>query len=229
MMTHRIRWPFVAAIALLTGLGASPAHVVAQAPANAPATQDGQAPQPKLPPRAKPQKPNDPAGPQVTPEIRAELLDGLYSELAKAPDAARAEAITASIDRLWANSGSPTTDLLMQRAIAAFNAGQKPLAQRLLDSVVELQPDYAEAFNRRAFVYYGQQDFSRALGDLRRTLALEPRHFRALEGLAQILRNMGEKKAALDAYKELLKAHPHSPGASEALKELTREIEGQGI
>jgi Flp pilus assembly protein TadD len=150
---------------------------------------------------------------------------GLYF----AENAARAETIVASIERLWTSSGSPTADLLIQRAIATFAAGQKGLAQRLLDAVVELQPDNPEGFNRRAYVYYAQQDYSRALGDLRRVLALEPRHFRAMEGLAQILRSMGEKKGALDAYKELLKAHPNSPGAGEAVKDLTREVEGQGI
>jgi tetratricopeptide (TPR) repeat protein len=219
----------MAAIVLFTGLCASPAYVAAQVASDSPAPQDGQTQQPKLSPRGTLQPPNGAGSPPPTPEIRAELLDGLYDELAKAPDASRAETIVAAIERLWSFSGSATTDLLVQRAIAAFASDQKALAQRLLDAVVELQPDYSEGFNRRAFVYYSQQDYSRALGDLRRVLALEPRHFRGLEGLARILRNMGEKKGAAEAYKELLKVHPHSPGASDALKELTREIEGQGI
>ena len=74
-----------------------------------------------------------------------------------------------------------------------------------------------------------KNDYKRAFGDLRRVLALEPNHFRALEGLAQILRSIGEKKAALDAYKKLLAVHPQAAGAKEAVDELTLEVEGQGI
>ena len=39
----------------------------------------------------------------------------------------------------------------------------------------------------------------------------------------------GEKKAALDTYKKLIEVHPYWSGASEAMDELKREVEGQGI
>ncbi len=107
--------------------------------------------------------------------------------------------------------------------------GNRDLAMKLLDSAVELQPDYAEAWNRRAFVYYLNDDYKRALGDIRRVLALEPRHYKALEGLGQILRNIGEKKGALAAYDSLLAIYPAMPGAKEARDELRVEVEGQGI
>jgi tetratricopeptide (TPR) repeat protein len=74
-----------------------------------------------------------------------------------------------------------------------------------------------------------QNDIERALGDLRRTLALDPHHFKALDGLAQILREIGQKKAALKAFKELLEVHPYWSGAKQAIEELEREVEGQGI
>lgn len=227
MIKRHLRWSLVALAVATTGLYFAETAARAEAPAGGPSVPQAETPQ-QRPKPGQSKRTND-QQPPATPEFRAELLEGLYAELAKAPDAARAETIVASIERLWASSGSPTADLLIQRAIAAFAAGQKGLAQRLLDAVVELQPDNPEGFNRRAYVYYAQQDYSRALGDLRRVLALEPRHFRAMEGLAQILRSMGEKKGALDAYKELLKAHPNSPGAGEVLKELTREVDGQGI
>jgi hypothetical protein len=47
--------------------------------------------------------------------------------------------------------------------------------------------------------------------------------------LAQILRSIGEKKAALDAYKKLLAVNPQAAGAKEAVDELTLEVDGQGI
>jgi Flp pilus assembly protein TadD len=74
-----------------------------------------------------------------------------------------------------------------------------------------------------------QSDYERALGDLRRVLALEPNHFKALDGLAQILREIGEKQAAIKAYQQLLQVHPNWAGAQDAVDELTRELEGRGI
>jgi tetratricopeptide (TPR) repeat protein len=94
---------------------------------------------------------------------------------------------------------------------------------------VELSPDYAEGWSRRAYVYYLQSDYDRAAGDLRRALALEPNHFKALDGLARILRESGQKKSALKVYEQLLRIHPFMPGAKEAVDELTLEVEGQGI
>jgi tetratricopeptide (TPR) repeat protein len=189
------------------------------------------APQP-LPPHAQrppPQtQPPADAAPN-TAEQRTKLLEGLYARLAASPSPEDADPIAQSIERLWHYSGSATADLLVDRAIAAGQASNQDLAMKLLDATVLLQPDYADAWNRRAFLFYLKNDYKRALGDLRRVLALEPNHFRALEGLAQILRSIGEKRAALDAYKKLLAVHPQAAGAKQALDELTLEVEGQGI
>ena len=74
-----------------------------------------------------------------------------------------------------------------------------------------------------------QSEVDLALGDLRRTLALDPNHFKALDGLGQILREIGQKKPALKAFKQLLDIHPYWSGAQDAVDELEREVEGQGI
>jgi tetratricopeptide (TPR) repeat protein len=167
-------------------------------------------------------------GPPATPEQRAKRLDELYAKLAAAPDQEAATPITEAIEQVWQHSTSPTAEILVMRAVSVAQ-GNRDLAMKLLDSAVELQPDYAEAWNRRAFVYYLNDDYKRALGDIRRVLALEPRHYKALEGLGQILRNIGEKKGALAAYDSLLAIYPAMPGAKEARDELKVEVEGQGI
>jgi tetratricopeptide (TPR) repeat protein len=100
---------------------------------------------------------------------------------------------------------------------------------QFLDAVTELAPDYAEGWNQRAYVEYMDNNYDAAVGDLRRALALEPNHFKALEGLARILRETGQKKAALQAYKQILKINPFQEGAKEAIDELSVEVEGQGI
>ena len=156
-------------------------------------------------------------------------LEELYAQLAKAPDPARAGALAKAIEQLWLQTESDTIAVLMARSLKAINEKRMELALRLLDAVVELAPGYAEGWNRRAYIYYLQDRNGSALGDLRRVLALEPKHFRALSGLAQILNDYGQKKNALKAYRELLRIHPHAAGAKEAFEKLSVEVEGQGI
>jgi tetratricopeptide (TPR) repeat protein len=163
------------------------------------------------------------------PPDREAVLAELYAHLAQAKDAQEAEPIAKAIEGLWAHSDSPTIGLLMARASKAVTDQRPELALKLLDAVVELSPDYAEGWNRRAYVYYMQNDVEHAAGDLRRALALDPKNYKALEGLARILRDGGQKKGALGAYQELLRIYPASPGAKDAAKELTTEVEGQGI
>lgn len=164
-----------------------------------------------------------------TAQEKAKVLGDLYAHLATANDEQSAKPIADTIERLWLQSGSETINLLMERSGAALAAKNADLALRLLDYVVELAPDYAEGFNRRAYVHFAQNNLESAVGDLRRTLALEPNHFKALDGLGQIWREHGNKKGALRVIKQLLEIHPNWPGAKQAAEELSREVEGQGI
>jgi len=166
---------------------------------------------------------------KAVPQDRDAMLAELYGHLAKAHDAAEAAPIAAAIEGLWTQSGSDTIGLLMSRSAKAIEDKNNELALELLDAVVELAPDYAEGWNRRAYVQFLDNNVEGAVGDLRRALALDPNHFKALEGLARILRDTGQKKAALQAYKEILKINPFEDGAKEAADELSVEVEGQGI
>jgi len=202
-----------------------------------PAAPEGEevAPQGEALPPGEP-NPQSEAAPQIkesakpAPALdRNAMLAELYLHLAQAPDAEQATPIAETIEGLWLNSGSDTVGLLMGRSSKAINEQHNDLALKLLDAVVELAPDYAEGWNRRAYVYYLQNDFEHAIGDLRRALALEPNHFKALEGLARILRESGQKKSALKAYQQIQRIYPYMPGAKEAVDELSVEVEGQGI
>jgi tetratricopeptide (TPR) repeat protein len=164
-----------------------------------------------------------------TPAEREKTLSDLYALLATADDEEAAKAISDAIERVWLHSGSATVDLLMERSMKAMSDKNNELALKLLDAVVDLAPDFTEAWNRRAYVHFVRKDTERALGDLRRALALDPNHFKALDGLAQILREMGQKRPALKAFRQLLDIHPYWSGAQQAVEELEREVDGQGI
>ena len=164
-----------------------------------------------------------------TADEKAKMLSDLYAQLSTADDEASAKKFAGQIERLWSHSGSDTIDLLIERSNAALKKNKPELAQTLLDRAVSLAPDYAEAFNQRAYFHYVRNNYDAAVGDLRRVLALDPNHYKALEGLAQIWRDTGNKKGAYGVMKQLMDVHPHAPGAKAIYEELKREVDGQGI
>ena len=164
-----------------------------------------------------------------SPEEASKTIGNLLAHLATSDDALAAGAIAASIEKLWRLSGGDTVNLLVARGEEATSRNELEKALKLLDAAVDLAPDYADAWNRRAYVHFRMGNSGAALGDLRRALALDPNHFRALDGMAKILDGLGEKKAALQVYDQLLKIHPQIEGAQEAADKLRKDVEGQGI
>ncbi|MFA7305587.1 MAG: tetratricopeptide repeat protein [Hyphomicrobium sp.] len=164
-----------------------------------------------------------------SPEEAFKTLSNLYAFLATTDDHQLGGEIGASIERLWRLSGGDTVNLLIDRAELFSAKNENDKAMPLLDAAVDLAPDYAEAWSHRAYIEYRLNNYPAALGDLRRALALDPNHFRALDGMAKILMQMGEKKAALEAYDQLLKIHPNIEGAQTSRDELKKAVEGQGI
>jgi tetratricopeptide (TPR) repeat protein len=156
-------------------------------------------------------------------------LDTLFDALKIAPDAESAKAIEERIWALWIVSGSDTCNLLMGRVKAAADEKDYDLAIRLLDAVVELKPNYTEAWNRRATLYFLQKDYGHALADIREVLAREPRHFGALSGLGLILQEIGDDKHALEAYRRALAIDPHLEHIDDAIKTLREKVEGRDI
>lgn len=221
-----------ASACLLAGFAVLPSVSMAQAP-DAPGTTPGLPEEFSLPE-------DEPEGDATEiPELRqtipdsaverAKMLDNLYALLATAENEQAAERTSKAILRLWANSGSDTVAVLMGRAAKAMQEKKRELALRMLDAVVEQAPDYAEGWSQRGHILYLQGETHRALGDLRRALALDPNHFRALSALGHILREYGATEGALAAYRKLLEVHPFADGAQKAVQELEREVHGQGI
>jgi tetratricopeptide (TPR) repeat protein len=156
-------------------------------------------------------------------------LDTLFAGLKIAPDEASAKAIEDRIWALWLVSGSDTCTLLMARVKDATDDKNFDLAIKLLDAVIALKPDYVEAWNRRATVYYLKQDYGHSLADLRVVLAKEPRHFGALSGLGLILQDIGDDKHALEAYRKALEIDPHLDNIPDVVKTLSEKVEGRPI
>src|SRR3954462_3411170 len=173
-----------------------------------------------------------PEPPSKLPKVGADRtrgLDFLFGALKAAPDETSAKHVEARIWAFWLQTPSDTAALLMMRAKAAMEAQQMDVAQKLLDSLVKLRPDYIEAWNRRATLYYLRYDYARSLQDIAQVLVREPRHFGALAGLGMIMQDIGDEKRALDAFRKALAVNPHLEKVPELVKTMTEKVEGRDI
>ena len=160
---------------------------------------------------------------------RRKTLDDLYGKLAAAADADEAKGLATLIGAIWMQASSDTANLLMQRAVAAIEAKNYPLALEVLDRIVVLQPQWAEAWNKRASVRFFAGDLDGSMADVEHVLKLEPKHFGALEGMATILQRTGFDKRALEVYRRALAVYPHQGEIERIVDKLTLDVEGQGI
>jgi tetratricopeptide (TPR) repeat protein len=163
------------------------------------------------------------------PRHRAHNIEFLFQALKAAPDDETARLVEGRIWALWLASGSDTADLLMGRARTAIEQNDTDLAIQLLDAIIELKPDYVEAWNRRATLYFEKHDYGRAMSDIAQVLAREPRHFGALTGLGMILEDIGDDKRALEAFRRALEVDPRLERVPELVKTLTEKVEGRNI
>jgi tetratricopeptide (TPR) repeat protein len=184
------------------------------------------------PPVTPPKLKKLPEAPGKLPKVGADRgrgLDFLFGALKAAPDDASAKHVEARIWALWLQTPSDTAALLMLRAKAAMDARQMDVAQKLLDAVVKLRPDYIEGWNRRATLYYLRNDYAHSLEDIEQVLVREPRHFGALAGLGMIMQDLGDEKRALDAFRKALAINPHLEKVPELVKTLSEKVEGRDI
>ncbi|MEI5664696.1 tetratricopeptide repeat protein [Bosea sp. CCNWLW174] len=169
-------------------------------------------------------KPNLPEAPPPRSPV---TLDRLFERLAGAKTPEEAKGIANLIQRRWARSGSDTADLLMTRAQDALKARELPLAIELLDRVVTLEPDWAEGWNQRANALFLAGDPIRSLLDIAETLKREPRHYGAMMGLGTILRQQGDDKRAMVAYRRALAIYPQLDAVKDAVESLKLEVDGR--
>jgi tetratricopeptide (TPR) repeat protein len=178
-----------------------------------------------------PLKPAEPPStlPRAQRGDKTQNLDRLFEALKVAPDDESAKYVENRIWAIWLASASDTANLLMGRAKSAVDAQDFDLAIKLLNSIIDIKPDFAEAWNRRATVYFAKKDYSRALSDIREALAREPRHFGALSGLGIILQELGDDRRALEVFRRALAIHPHLERVPELVKKLSDTVDGRDI
>lgn len=156
-------------------------------------------------------------------------IDQLFDELAKANSTEDAKPIEDQILALFTQSGSPSVDLLLTRALAAEQGGDKDTARKILDSVTEIAPNFAEGWHERGELLAATGDDEGAMISLERAVALNPRHFAALAELASMLADYGDKSAALKMYRKALALDPKMQDVERRVRQLSRDVEGEPI
>jgi tetratricopeptide (TPR) repeat protein len=155
-------------------------------------------------------------------EILPPRLDELFARLQADAPAADAYAVEDEIWALWIHHDDAAASSDMDAAIAAIAAKRFEEAQAMLDDLVRAHPLWPEAWNKRATLAFLRGRDADSARDIRRTLEMEPRHFGALSGLAQICLRNGSPEAALLAFEAALRLNPHLAAARLAVDGLRR-------
>ncbi|PIW30805.1 MAG: hypothetical protein COW30_01380 [Rhodospirillales bacterium CG15_BIG_FIL_POST_REV_8_21_14_020_66_15] len=157
------------------------------------------------------------------------VLDALFDALAATKSPEQAQEIEKRIWQTWAVTGKELVDSAMARGVIAMNNGAYATSLKYFNDVISLAPDHAEAWNKRATVYFLMGRYPESVLDIQRTLELEPRHFGALSGLGLIYAEMGRNKAAIRAMEKALAINPHMDTIRSQLQELKIQVSGKPI
>jgi tetratricopeptide (TPR) repeat protein len=153
-------------------------------------------------------------------------LNKLFEKLKAAPDYEAAREIELYIWHIWSKAGTASGSLLFRQGVQYMNDGEHDKALVNFNALVEIEPEFAEGWNKRATLHYLMGNYNGSVADIQRTLALEERHFGALSGLGLIYDALDQKEAALKAFRAALEIHPNMEAIRRRAEELVEETEG---
>jgi tetratricopeptide (TPR) repeat protein len=137
------------------------------------------------------------------------VLDKLFDQLVKTNDSTNAEQLEKQIWSVW--SEHPNDNKLTDRlefGTELMQYGDYNYALRVFDNIIVTDPQWSEAWNKRATVYFLMNEFSNSLDDIDKVLSIEPRHFGALSGQARIFLKLQKYEKAIKSIEKALKFYP---------------------
>lgn len=167
-------------------------------------------------------------GAGVKADQRDPVLDSLFADL-QAAQGKSAMLVQNRIWEVWFESGSDMVDLLLVDSREAMQMGLYGQAEEQLDAAVELAPEFAEGWNRRATLRFMRKNYVGSIEDIQKVLDLEPRHFGALSGLGMIYDRIEQPEAALQAFREALLINPHMAEVRKRAEEIEKALKDREI
>lgn len=153
-------------------------------------------------------------------------LPQLFSDLKLSASEDDAEVVEKKIWEIWASHKVPRIDLLMDRGIKLLNNNNLNEALAVFNLIVDEAPDFSEAWNKRATIFFLMGDFEKSMQDIQNTLALEPRHFGAISGLGLIFNTLERPEHALKAFRRVQEIYPLSRSAESFIRKLNKTTPG---
>ena len=145
-------------------------------------------------------------------------LNNLFDQLFLSNNNMEASLILSKIWDIWSIAESQKTQIIFNDANELMERGKFENAIDLFSKVIDESPDFAEGWNKRATVYFLIGDLNKSISDIEETLSLEPRHFGALDGLAEIYLLKDDLLSAAATYKKILEIIPSSKKSKDRLK-----------
>ena len=153
-------------------------------------------------------------------------LSGLFLELQHSNSSERAKETSLKIWQIWSQH---STDEELTKALLSgsqlLNTGRLYEAEQVFSAIIATDETFAEAWNKRATVYFLMGKYLQSKKDIAQTIIREPRHFGAFSGLGLVEIHLGNYEAALKAYHQAAALHPYLDGYEDivsALMELNR-------
>lgn len=155
--------------------------------------------------------------------MREDNIDVLLAALKDPDEEVRAEA-TQALWQIWFAQKGAIGLQQLQRAQILLESEDSQEAEALLTELTEEMPDFAEAWNRRAVLYYMRREYRKAISDCQQVLALNPVHFGALHGLGLSYAALGEYREAIQAFRQALEIQPYSLENQRLILECTARL-----
>ena len=158
-----------------------------------------------------------------------DTLNKLFDELKKLNNSKKAEQLEKKIWSIW--SEHPRDIRLTEKlelGAQLIKYGDYDYALKIFDNILASDPEWSEAWNKRATVFFLMKLYSKSLSDIEKVLKIESRHFGALSGQARIFIKLQEYEKAIVSLKKALKFYP-SFRSGELIPEIERLIREESI
>ena len=147
-----------------------------------------------------------------------ERLIELFDKLFLSTNNMEASKLLFNIWNIWSIADNQETQIIFDEANQFMDVGELDNAIELFTKVVMQSPEFAEGWNKRATVYFLKGELNKSISDIEKTLNLEPRHFGALDGLAEIYLMQDDLVGAAVIYRRILEIIPSSKKSQDRLK-----------